>query len=199
MKRTEREPADSESEESEGDLNENFYDLEDPFINDNDLELGTEQAFTETQSEGFYAITDSDLRKKFPEFLSHLDPTPTPTKPKIKSPRRVIVKTPKDFERYFIMLSEICGKEIIDRNRYNKVMGSVARKVFATENPKIVTHVYEKIAEITKESIDMVEHTISQKIEKCKVDRLKKTFRRSVTLVKNKIADFVRESAAGAE
>jgi hypothetical protein len=55
--------------------------------------------------------------------------------------------------------------------------------------------VIDKIAEITHESIDQVEHVIAQKKEKCRLDTHKKVYQRSVSALKMKIADYVRECA----
>lgn len=80
-------------EESEEDPNANFYDLEDPFINDNELELGTEAEHVTALEEGYFVVNDDELKKRY-NLNEIIDApvkgkkTPSPSKP---------VKTPKPF------------------------------------------------------------------------------------------------------
>ena len=84
---------DGSGEESEEDPQANFYDLEDPFICDNELELGTEADHLTALEEGYFVVNDDELKKKY-NLNEIIDApvkgkkTPSPSKP---------VKTPKPF------------------------------------------------------------------------------------------------------
>ena len=84
---------DGSGEETEEDPNANFYDLEDPFINDQELELGTEADHLTAMEEGYFVVNDDELKKRYN--LSEVIEAPVKGK-KTPSPSKP-AKTPKPF------------------------------------------------------------------------------------------------------